>query len=107
MFLLVIGFTVLAQWLIVEYGGDFTQTTPLNFSEWRSTIGYGAVSIPVGFIMRLIPVSEDPATFAGLPGTSDVTKTDNSWLRALILALIPFLVAIIYQLAWEVEELKH
>ena len=33
MFLMVIGFTVLAQWGIVEYGGDFTQTTPLSFAE--------------------------------------------------------------------------
>ena len=107
MFLLVIGFTCFAQWLIVEYGGDFTQTTPLTLEEWRSTIAYGAVSIPVGFIMRLIPVSEDPDSFAGLPGTSDAKKKDNSWLRTLILALLPFLVMIIYQLAREVEELKH
>jgi len=107
MFLMVIGFTVLAQWLIVEFGGDFTQTTPLSMSEWRSTVGYGAVSIPFGYIMRLIPVSEDPASFAGLPGTKGVEKKDNSWLQALILTLLPFLAAIIYQLAWEVEELKH
>jgi hypothetical protein len=93
--------------LIIEYGGDFTQTTPLSFAEWRSTIGYGAVSIPMGFIMRLIPVSEDPASFAGLEGSKDAAKKDNSWLRALVFALLPFLVAIVYQLAWEVEELKH
>jgi Ca2+-transporting ATPase len=107
MFLLVIFFTVVAQWLIVEYGGDFTQTTSLTFAEWRSTIGYGAMSIPVGFLMRLIPVTEDPASFAGLTGKADVGKKDNSWLRALILALLPFLIVIVYQLAWEVEELKH
>ena len=107
MFLLVIGFTCLAQWLIVEFGGDFTQTTPLSLSEWQSTVGYGAFSIPFGFIMRLIPVSEDPASFAGLPGANGGSKKDNNWLRALILALLPFIVAIIYQLVQEVEELKH
>ena len=106
MFLLVIAFTVFAQWLIVEFGGDFTQTTSLTFSEWRSTVGYGAMSIPVGFLMRLVPVSEDPSTFAGLP-RKEGFKQDNSWLGALVLALLPFLVAIVYQLAWEVEELKH
>lgn len=106
MFLLVIAFTVFAQWLIVEFGGDFTQTTPLTFSEWRSTVGYGAMSIPVGFLMRLIPVSEDPSSFAGI-SRKEATKQDNSWLGALVLALLPFLVAIVYQLAWEVEELKH
>lgn len=106
MFLLVIAFTVLAQWAIVEYGGDFTQTTPLSFSEWRSTVGYGAISIPFGFIMRLIPVSEDPHSFAGL-SRKEIAKKDNYWLSALILALLPFLAAIVYQLAYEVEELKH
>lgn len=107
MFLLVIAFTVLAQWSIVEYGGDFTQTTPLTLEEWRTTVGYGAMSIPIGFIMRLVPVSEDPASFAGLPGKAGIEKKPNHWLVALVVALIPFLAAIVYQLAWEVEELKH
>jgi magnesium-transporting ATPase (P-type) len=108
MFLMVIAFTVIAQWAIVEYGGDFTQTTPLTMAEWRTTVGYGAMSIPVGYLMRLVPVSEDPASFAGIPD-KDVggPKKENHWLRMLIFALIPFLAAIVYQLAWEVEELKH
>lgn len=107
MFLMVIGFTVLAQWSIVEYGGDFTQTTPLSFAEWRSTVGYGALSIPIGYIMRHIPVTEDPDSFAGINRNQSNCKKDNSWLRALALALLPFLMAIIYQLYWEVEELKY
>jgi len=108
MFLLVIAFTVVAQWAIVEYGGDFTQTTPLSTSEWRATVGYGAMSIPIGFIMRLVPVSEDPDSFAGLAGEDDgKPKQENHWLRFLFLSLLPFLAAIVYQLAWEVEELKH
>jgi magnesium-transporting ATPase (P-type) len=107
MFLIVIAFTVLAQWIIVEFGGDFTQTYPLTWEEWKSTVGYGALSIPVGFIMRLIPVTEDPTSFAGIPVSRKKSKDDNSWLRALVLALLPFLMAIIYQLYWEVEELKH
>lgn len=107
MFLTVIAFTVLAQWLIVEYGGDFTQTMPLSVDEWRTTVGYGAMSIPIGWIMRLIPVSESPNSFAGLPGKSGIEKKPDHLLGVLVLALIPFLAAIVYQLAWEVEELKH
>jgi len=109
MFLIVIVFTVLSQWFIVEYGGDFTQTTPLSLDEWTATVGYGAMSIPIGFFMRLFPVSEDPDSFAGLPGGKwgAAKKGSSSWLRFLVLALIPFLAAIVYQLAWEVEELKH
>jgi magnesium-transporting ATPase (P-type) len=106
MFLFVIGFTVLAQWFIVEFGGEFTQTSPLTFSEWRSTIGFGAMSIPMGYFMRLIPVTEDPQSFAGI-GKKIKKKDDNSWLRALAMALLPILMALVYQLFWEVEELKH
>jgi len=106
MFLMVIAFTVIAQWGIVEFGGDFTQTTPLSWDEWKSTIGFGAISLPMGFIMRLIPVTEDPKSFAGI-GSRKLYKKDNSWLRFLVLALLPFIAMIIYQLYWEVEELKH
>jgi magnesium-transporting ATPase (P-type) len=105
MFLLVIFFTVGAQYFIVEYGGDFTQTYPLSLQEWRITAMLGAVSIPVGFIMRQIPVSEDPETFAGIGNGSSKRKT--SFLGTLLAFLLPILAAIIYQLYFEVEELKH
>lgn len=107
MFLMVIAFTCIAQWGIVEFGGDFTQTTSLSLEEWRSTILYGAVSIPIGFLMRLIPVDEDPETFAGIHSGSDSSKRDNHSLRALFFTLLPILAALIYQLTYEVEELKH
>jgi calcium-translocating P-type ATPase len=107
MFLMVIAFTVLAQWSIVEFGGDFTQTMPLTLNEWRSTVGLGAMSLPIGFIMRLVPVDEDPNSFAVQGEQASTSKKDNSWLRALVIALLPFLMAIVYQLYWEVEELKH
>lgn len=105
MFMLVILFTVLSQYLIVEFGGDFTQTAPLTFEEWKITVGLGAISLPMGFFMRLIPVDEDPATFAGIGGKGD--KKDNSWLRVLVSVLFPVLCAIVYQLIQEVEELKE
>jgi len=107
MFSLVIIFTWIAQWGIVEFGGDFTQTTPLSTNEWVTTIGYGAVSIPIGYFMRIFPVSEDPDTFA--TGSQDAMRKKGSlsFLRFLVLALVPLFAAIVYQLAYEVEELKH
>lgn len=105
MFLLVIAFTFVAQYLIVEYGGDFTQTTPLSTNEWRITALLGAVSLPVGFIMRQIPVSEDPDSFAGLG--EGVPNSKSTSLTTLGAVLLPFIAAIIYQLYFEVEELKH
>jgi len=104
MFLMVILFTVAAQWCIVEYGGDFTQTYPLSWQEWRITVGMGAVSLPVGFFMRLIPVEEDPESFAGIERTTGKTK-GRSVLTLLMVALVPVFLAIVYQLVWEIEEI--
>jgi calcium-translocating P-type ATPase len=103
MFIAVIFFTVLAQLLIVEYGGDFTQTYPLDYEELKFTILMGAGSLPVGYIMRMIPVVEDPESFAGIERKNGKKKR-KSWLAVLIVGLIPILGAIVYQLYFEIEE---
>jgi Ca2+-transporting ATPase len=103
MFLLVILFTVIAQWFIVEFGGDFTQTYALTWEEWKITVGLGAISLPVGFLMRLIPVSEDPETFAGIERKNGRPK-GQSWLMVLVAVLAPVVLAITYQLYWEIDE---
>jgi len=59
MFQIIIVFTVIVQYLIVEYGGDFTKTVPLDWGEWKTCICLGAFTIPLGILMRLIPVSDD------------------------------------------------
>merc|ERR1712100_886856 len=50
------------QAAIVELGGEFTRTTGLNWYQWLSTIGMGAFAIPVGILMRVIPICENPKT---------------------------------------------
>jgi magnesium-transporting ATPase (P-type) len=47
-FLVVIVVTILFQYLIVTYGGDFTRTSPLSPEQWGITIAFGAIAIPVG-----------------------------------------------------------
>jgi hypothetical protein len=106
MFLMVIIFTVVAQWAIVEYGGDFTQTYPLNYEEWKITVALGAGSIPIGFLMRTIPVNEDPASFAGIERKNGKPK-GISLFYALLAVLVPVLGAIVYQLYFEIEEFIH
>ncbi|KAG1095070.1 hypothetical protein G6F42_018623 [Rhizopus arrhizus] len=46
---------VLGQWLIVTFGGIAFKTVPLTGHQWIVTILIGALSIPVGTIIRLIP----------------------------------------------------
>jgi calcium-translocating P-type ATPase len=77
MFMLVIILTVLFQWVIIQYGGDFTQTSPLTFLEWKVTILLGFVSIPIGYLMRLIPVQEDPNAFAGIDSSGPYTTSEQ------------------------------
>ena len=76
MFVSVIVATVAGQYAIVEYGGDFTSTVPLSQKEWVLTAAMGAASLPLGLVMRLFPVSESEASFAGekTEGLSAVKK---------------------------------
>nr|CAG8493290.1 2948_t:CDS:2 [Entrophospora candida] len=43
------------QIIIVTFGGAAFKTAPLNIIQWLICIGLGFLSIPIGFIIRLIP----------------------------------------------------
>ncbi|GJC91955.1 calcium-transporting ATPase [Colletotrichum higginsianum] len=43
------------QVLIIFVGGDAFQIKPLNGKEWGLSVGLGAISIPFGVLIRLIP----------------------------------------------------
>jgi len=62
-FLLVTLFSVGSQVFLIEIGGEFVKTSPLTLNQWLVTIALGAVSIPVAFLGRLIPITEDPNSF--------------------------------------------
>jgi magnesium-transporting ATPase (P-type) len=47
MFLAIIAFTVVAQYFIVESGGDFVRTVGLNNDQWIKCVLLGALSLPV------------------------------------------------------------
>ena len=55
--------TILLQIMLIEIGGEFLETSPLNGMQWLITIGLGFISIPVGIFMRAIPVEEDEESF--------------------------------------------
>jgi len=59
--------SVCAQIFFVQIGNDVGRavgTTPLTSYQWLITVGLAAISIPLGFLMRFIPVKEDPNSFA-------------------------------------------
>jgi calcium-translocating P-type ATPase len=64
MFQFVILFTVLSQYALIQYGGDFTKTAPLTSEQWVRTIGLAAVTLPLGVIMRFFPIKENQNDFA-------------------------------------------
>ena len=63
LFVAITIFTTGMQAILVEFGGDFVRTVPLTLNQWFITIALGAISIPVGFLMRFIHVEEDPDSF--------------------------------------------
>lgn len=62
-FILVSLFTIGIQIFLVNVGGEFMKTSPLNLYQWLITIGLGLSGILVGILMRFIPVEEDPDSF--------------------------------------------
>merc|ERR1712063_235488 len=62
MFVLIAVATVIIQVLFIQFGGDFTQTEPLPLNLWIFTILVSSISIPIGFVYRMIPIpgSESP-----------------------------------------------
>ncbi|KAI8890213.1 PMCA-type calcium-translocating P-type ATPase, partial [Backusella circina FSU 941] len=46
---------VLGQFLIVTFGGIAFKTVPLTLDQWIITVLIGALSIPIGTIIRLVP----------------------------------------------------
>eukprot|EP01101_Sappina_pedata_P004273 TRINITY_DN1782_c1_g1_i2.p1 TRINITY_DN1782_c1_g1~~TRINITY_DN1782_c1_g1_i2.p1 ORF type:complete len:959 (+),score=539.43 TRINITY_DN1782_c1_g1_i2:44-2920(+) len=51
-------FTGIMQFLLVQFGGEWVGTVPLNATQWVACIAVGALSIPVAFLLRLVPVKE-------------------------------------------------
>ena len=75
LFISIILFTVAAQVGIVEFGGDFVRTVGLSQAQWVKCILLGALSLPLGGVMRLIPVADAKSDFAEM---TDIMKANRS-----------------------------
>lgn len=47
--------TCITQFLLIQFGGAATRTLPLNFEQWVYCVAIGFFSLPIGFLLRLIP----------------------------------------------------
>jgi magnesium-transporting ATPase (P-type) len=65
MFLLVIVISTVVQIIFVQFFGNYTKTAGLSLTHWGISIAIGAGSVPLGVLMRFIPVEEDENTFRG------------------------------------------
>lgn len=59
LFLMISLVTVLGQYFLVQHGGDFVKTTPLSQDIWYKCILLASLTLPVGGLMRCIPISEN------------------------------------------------
>lgn len=65
MFIFVIFASIGLQVVMVEVGGDFVKTVGLSLDHWGLSIAYAAITMPLGFLMRFIPITDDPSDFGG------------------------------------------
>ncbi len=61
-FLVVIVAILVCQVFLIEFGGSAVLTSGLSYNEWFITVALRFGTIPVGFLMRFIPVVEDPSS---------------------------------------------
>ncbi|KAM7256295.1 hypothetical protein ACFE04_012036 [Oxalis oulophora] len=60
LFLGIIGVTIVLQVIMVEFLTKFADTVQLNWFQWIICIALAAVTWPIGWFVKLIPVPEKP-----------------------------------------------
>ncbi|KAI3787782.1 hypothetical protein L2E82_00209 [Cichorium intybus] len=60
LFIGIIGVTVVLQIVMVELLKNFADTEKLNWGQWGICIGIAALSWPIGWFVKLIPVPDKP-----------------------------------------------
>jgi len=79
-FIGVLFFTIGMQFIIVEFGGEFTSTHSLTTEQWGYCFGIAALGLPLGYVLRLIKIKEvETAPTAPPPSPSGAAAR---WARA-------------------------
>jgi calcium-translocating P-type ATPase len=56
----------LVQIGLVQFAGQFFSCTPLNGTEWALTMALGALTLPVGFMIRRLPVDRGESRYGAM-----------------------------------------
>jgi len=117
LFISIVIFTVAAQYGIVEYGGGFVRTVSLSSDQWLKCFLLSSLTLPIGGLMRLVPVRDNESDYAEISKliasttttTKDELKSINStqqfdlsflvWL--LVVSIIPVLVLQHFNDQWQ------
>jgi P-type Ca2+ transporter type 2C len=68
LFLLIWLGVLVTQVVIVQYGGAVFGTVPLDVEQWMRCVAIGALTVPMGIVLRLVPL--------GTPAARDKPKRD-------------------------------
>ncbi|GAV57539.1 E1-E2_ATPase domain-containing protein/Cation_ATPase_C domain-containing protein/Cation_ATPase_N domain-containing protein/Hydrolase domain-containing protein [Cephalotus follicularis] len=60
LFLAIIGITIILQVVMVEFLKKFADTERLNWGQWGACIGLAAMSWPIAWVVKCLPVPEKP-----------------------------------------------
>ncbi|KAJ8762457.1 hypothetical protein K2173_007896 [Erythroxylum novogranatense] len=60
LFVGIVGTTILLQVVMVEFLKKFADTERLNWWQWGLCVGIGALSWPIGWVVKYVPVPEKP-----------------------------------------------
>ena len=55
-FMSILGGTIIFQFILVQFLGDFANTTPLTHLQWLVSILFGLLGMPIAAAIKLIPV---------------------------------------------------
>ncbi|TMW63595.1 hypothetical protein Poli38472_002536 [Pythium oligandrum] len=88
-YLYVCVFQVFMQVVLVQWTGRVFNCAPLDAGQWFACIGFGALSLPMGLILRMISVKNAPNWMAFCREGDDVEvrqvmsgRTQELWIRS-------------------------
>jgi hypothetical protein len=88
-FIIVIAFTVLAQYCLVQvsYFQWLVRCSSLSTTAWYKCVLLGSLSLPVGILMRLLPIPNARSDFATQRDTPGATRVGTSKVNTMTLSL--------------------